>query len=290
MVVLTYDIAESSTESPVAEASAATPATLPPRAANLTGALQLQQQQAPGGPAPGPPLVLGLEAVVDTTRLVQWQCSSSSDQFYTETQINGTWQVAAAAAAGAGATTTATTPVSVAGTLRLVSPGWPGPGFTGSYQWSGNLTVSPDPWSLLVTNSTPAPTRHRCQLLSAAGVSVGVSGPVVVREVTLVSVPDLLQDTLRGDNLLLLDVDSSVVVLGADVMPAAALLEAPSWKQTGVTSAEPAPVPLLGYTGPAIAGIVVGSVAAGVGITLLGVFGFRRLRRDAQQPLGLQEP
>lgn len=246
---------------------------LPQRQANLTGTLQLQQEQQ------GPPLLLGLEAVIDTERLVKWRYSSSTGQFYTDTQVNGTWQVAA----GGDGTIT---PVAVTGTLRLVSPGWPGPGFTGSYQWSGNLTVSPNPWSLV---TQPASSRRR-QLL-ASSVQVGVTGAVVVTEVTPVAVPNLLQDTMRGDDLHLLDADGSVVVVGAGALPAAALAAAPSWKQVGVTvMGSPAPI-WSGYTGPAIAGIVVGSVAAGVGVTLLGVFGFLRLRRDARKKkAGLQEP
>jgi subtilisin family serine protease len=114
-----------------------------------------------------------------------------------------------------------------------------------------------------------------------------VSGDVVVTEVTPVAVPNLLQDTLRGDNQHLLDADGSVVVVGAASLPAAALTSAPSWKQAGVTAS--GATPWFGYTGPAIAGIVVGSVAAGVVMTLLAVFGFRRLRRDAKKH-GLQEP
>jgi hypothetical protein len=126
-------------------------------------------------------------------------------------------------------------------------------------------------------------------MLSAAGVSVGVSGPVTVREVNPVAVPNLLQDTLRGDNQHLLDADGSVVVLGAAALPPAVLTAAPTWKEAGVRIVGSPPAPLYGYTGPAIAGIVVGSVAAGVGITLLVVFGFRRLRRDGKKQ-GLQEP
>jgi hypothetical protein len=129
---------------------------------------------------------------------------------------------------------------------------------------------------------------HRRQVLSA-GVRVSVTGDVVVTEVTPVAVPNLLQDTLRGDNQHLLDADGSVVVVDAAALPASAVVAAPSWKQEGVKLTAPAPPPLFGYTGPAIAGIVVGSVAAGVVITLLAVFGFQRLKWDASKQ-GLQEP
>lgn len=247
------------------------PASAPQRQANMTGTLQLQQQGVQANQ--GPPLLLGLEAVLDTQRLVKWQYNSSKAQFVTQVDLNGTWQVAAA-----GATTTS---VAVSGTLHLVSPGWPGPGFTGKYTWAGDLNVSPNPWSLVTTPGAS----HRRQLL--AGVSVSVSGAVVVTEVAPVTVPSLLQDTMRGDNLNLLDADGSVVVVGAAALPTSALAAAPAWKQSGV--ATPRAVPVSGYTGAAIAGMVVGGVAAGVVVLSLAVFGFYRLSMDAKR-VALQEP
>jgi hypothetical protein len=236
----------------------------------MTGTMQLQQQ---GDNNTDPPLVLGLEAVLDTQRLLQWQYNSSQGQFVTQVAINGTWQVEAG---------DTTTPVTVDGTLQLESSEWPGPGFTGEYDWGGELTLSPDPWSLL-----PKPaTAHRRQLLSS--VRVDVSGAVVVKEISPVAVPSLLQDTQRSDNLNLLDADGSVVVVGAASLPASLLAVAPAWKQAGVAAAPPA-APVSGYTGGAIAGMVVGGVAAGVVVMCLVVFGFWRLRMDAKKA-ELQEP
>ncbi|WIA18832.1 hypothetical protein OEZ85_003511 [Tetradesmus obliquus] len=88
----------------------------------------------------------------------------------------------------------------VSGYLNLWSKAYPGPGFSGRYDWSGELELSPDPFTewqdaaeLLHTNSSssnstnpPAGTRHRILLQDASNATstgmVPVQGRVAVKE------------------------------------------------------------------------------------------------------------
>jgi hypothetical protein len=112
-------------------------------------------------------------------------------------------------------------------------------------------------------------------------VTVTVAGDVRVTEVTPVAVPSTAQDMLRGDDLHLLDADGSVVIVGAAVLPDSGAAAMPEWKRVGVTpvpeSVTPGPG---GYTGPALAGIAVGAVAAAVVVVGLAVGGWRLIWRQ----------
>lgn len=237
---------------------------------NLTGALQFMR----AGDSQAAALSMGLAAAVEMKRRVAWQYSVVAGHFYTELQVNGTWQAVVATVGEAGSADT--TAVSMVGTLQLLSPTWPGPGFTGVYTWAGNVTMSPDPWSLVTSSAVPAARRMR-HLQSAPAVQAGVSGDVRVTEVTAVAVPSLLQDTLRGDDMHFLDGDGSVFITQATSLPVSVLSTVPNWKQMGVTVTPPK-AGYAGYTGAALAGIAVGTAAAVVGVALLAVLGFKRLR------------
>lgn len=138
----------------------------------------------------------------------------------------------------------------------------------------------------MTTPSAPGASR-RLAVVAPGEVTVGVSGNVVVTE-GVQAVPSSLQDTLRGDGVQRLDEDGSVVVEGA--LPAAVVRNTPAWKTADLpaTSVHVSSKSSPGYTGAALAGIIVGSVAAAAGVAALGVFGYWRLRRDAQRQQ--QEP
>jgi hypothetical protein len=88
--------------------------------------------------------------------------------------------------------------VKVSGFLTMLSSIYPGPGFSGTYDWTGDLQLSPDPFqewnaatSLLIHNSknistsAAIPDGKRRSLLQATTDSVGqvpVQGLVSVRE------------------------------------------------------------------------------------------------------------
>eukprot|EP00877_Chromochloris_zofingiensis_P006721 jgi/Chrzof1/2301/Cz11g10070.t1 len=82
------------------------------------------------------------------------------------------------------------------GSLTLLSPTYPGPGFTGDYGWFGDMDISPDPFvywsdaSTLLSNTSAggglsSHHKRRQMLESSATASTGgvpVRGPVTVKE------------------------------------------------------------------------------------------------------------
>eukprot|EP00877_Chromochloris_zofingiensis_P006716 jgi/Chrzof1/2298/Cz11g10040.t1 len=69
----------------------------------------------------------------------------------------------------------------VSGSLTLLSPTYPGPGFTGDYGWFGDMDISPDPF--VYWNQTNLVTRKRRRLAATSTGTVPVKGPVSVVEI-----------------------------------------------------------------------------------------------------------
>eukprot|EP00877_Chromochloris_zofingiensis_P006712 jgi/Chrzof1/2294/Cz11g09340.t1 len=68
----------------------------------------------------------------------------------------------------------------VSGSLTLLSPTFPGPGFTGDYGWFGDMDISPDPF--VYWNQTNLVTGTRRRLAATSTGTVPVKGPVTVVE------------------------------------------------------------------------------------------------------------
>lgn len=85
----------------------------------------------------------------------------------------------------------------VSGIMSLISPTYPGPGFTGKYAWIGTMSISPDPfayWNIAALTPTSSSGRrrrlHKRRRLAASSTGkVQVQGPVAVNELQSSSDP-----------------------------------------------------------------------------------------------------
>eukprot|EP00879_Flechtneria_rotunda_P018722 GHRR01019647.1.p1 GENE.GHRR01019647.1~~GHRR01019647.1.p1 ORF type:complete len:652 (+),score=259.44 GHRR01019647.1:1236-3191(+) len=93
---------------------------------------------------------------------MNWTYSSALKQFKTTLEVGGTVQMTRFVTASTLITSTMSPTVN--GTLNLWSKVYPGPGFSGNYNWTGNLLMTPDPfaeWGITPANVSAANARRR---------------------------------------------------------------------------------------------------------------------------------
>eukprot|EP00878_Enallax_costatus_P011250 GHUV01011747.1.p1 GENE.GHUV01011747.1~~GHUV01011747.1.p1 ORF type:complete len:643 (+),score=209.73 GHUV01011747.1:485-2413(+) len=111
---------------------------------------------------------------------MNWTYEAALQQFTTSLQVNGTLLMTRVSSSADVNTSNSMSPT-VSGDLTLLSKTYPGPGFSGKYNWTGVLLMSPDPfveWGLepsarrlLDVDGVAPDTEQQVQNSAAAGVS-----------------------------------------------------------------------------------------------------------------------
>lgn len=143
---------------------------LPPVNVTLDGSLDLLA-------SPGVSLLFRI-ANFTAQRTLMWSYAASREVFITTAAVAGNVTVQGSWPASTGSSSSSSnTPPSVAcqllGVLSMTSITYPGPGMTSNYVWSGNITLSPDPWAALGLVSpagSPDPPAKRLLLSVGSGV------------------------------------------------------------------------------------------------------------------------
>ncbi len=108
------------------------------------------------------------------------------------------------------------------GSLDVLSPTLPGPGFSGNYSWRGSLLMTPDPfaaWAAATNTTVNKRLRSLAQAGGGSALRVPVEGPLAVQEWGRAPAP---ADATGGDNAggdggtgnIYLDPDGSVQLVG----------------------------------------------------------------------------
>ena len=230
-------------------------------------------------------------------RALNWSYSTQLLAFTTSVVVNGHLEFALTqrATADTPSSSVATLRPMVNGSLNLESIKLPGPGFSGTYTWSGELAITPDPlaaWSAVLvhgSNGSSDPLRRGRRLAQEVGGSTAAAAPLVVYVQGPVHVAEY--DTAgvvvvpAGGGVaagFLLDPDGSVQVVG-EVPPAALFgtssLTPPSQNSSTAAAASSR---LSRQKIIIIVATVVGGPAAAALCVLFVLAALLRLRREEQ--------
>uniref|UniRef100_A0A383WCB8 Uncharacterized protein n=1 Tax=Tetradesmus obliquus TaxID=3088 RepID=A0A383WCB8_TETOB len=137
-----------------------------------------------------------------TSRLMAWQYKPDLQVFATQVAVDGTFNVQNTA-------TGEFRLVDVVGFVNLLSATYPGPGFTGWYQLTGDLTLTPNPF---LDNNTPPAGSNRRKLAGPGlnALAAPVQGAVAAREQRITGTTSA--DATSG--IAYIDPDGSVIVDG----------------------------------------------------------------------------
>jgi hypothetical protein len=234
----------------ITSSSTAAAASLLPVTVNLDGSLGLLA-------LPGVSLLV---PTVNFTvqRAMTWGYSELQEVFRTAAAITGNLTLIQSGPGGTSSSSdTSAVSCQLFGLMYMTSTTYPGPGLTSNYQWSGNVTLSPDPWAglglvspvassskrhLLTVHSgtleeqgqqetstrrVSRSSRHLAQSAASPGTpaSIQVSGSVRVLEYSAVA-PNLADEAGRGDGEVWLDAIGAIRMKGK--VPESLI---PGWKQ-----------------------------------------------------------
>jgi hypothetical protein len=135
-----------------------------------------------------------------TSRLMAWQYKTDLQVFATQVDVDGIFNIQNTA-------TGAVTLVTVTGFVNLLSATYPGPGFTGNYQLTGDLSLTPNPFN---DNVTSADGRRKLAGADESSLAAPVQGAVAVREQRIIGTTG----TNATSGVAYIDPDGSVIVDG----------------------------------------------------------------------------
>jgi hypothetical protein len=138
----------------------------------------------------GLPALPGVSLLVPTVnftvkRTLAWGYNEMQEVFRTAAAVTGNLTLVQSGPGASSSSSSANTPSVTCvfvGLLYMSSTTYPGPGLTSNYQWSGNVTLSPDPWTALglvspSASPAPSPAKKRLLLSAAAPGSVALEQP-----------------------------------------------------------------------------------------------------------------